>query len=456
MKKNSGRGGKGVAVVKAKNYSTLNPFEGAKRIPATRNGSPPAFKQFLLPLQLTRLRQDISMWRAAVTEMEHPYWPHRVRAQQLFQDTILNGHVSACMDKRKDLTLLKEFAIVDDNDIEKPELTNLFKKKWFYDVQSYILDARFFGYSLINMYNIMNDEFKNIEIVRRANVSPDREEISPYYYSIAGLDFMNSDLTDWCLWIPTPSDLGVSKCGYGILYKAAPYEIFCRNILGQNANFVELFGQPLRVLKTSKKEGDERDLAEAAVRDMGSSAYAVLDPEDMIEFVESAKTGTGWQSYANFELRCEKKISKLLLGHADAMDSTPGKLGSSDGENAPAQIALQEKQSADKTFMECVINDQLIPKMRNLGFQIPQGVYWRIKNDDERRQIINQENKTNQETANFVYTLKQAGLKVDMKWLSDKMGIPLEEVEEVIQMGQFPPNFQNRLKSIYSHVKNKV
>lgn len=440
-----------VARIKTQNdYSTVNPLEGQKRIQENKNGTPPAFRQFILPLQLTRLRQDISMWRAAVTEMEHPYWPHRVRAQQLFQDTILNGHVSACWDKRKDLTLLKEFAIVDDKENEKPELTALFKKKWFYDMQNYILDAKAFGYSLINMYDIQNDEFKKVELVRRANISPDREQISTFFYSISGLDFMNSDLTDWCIYVNTPSDIGVSKCGYGIFYKIAPYEIFCRNLLGQNASFIELFGQPLRVLKTPKKEGQERDLAEAAIRDMGSSAYAILDPEDVVEFVESSKTGSGWQSFSNFEERCEKKISKLILGHADAMDSTPGKLGNGDGNETPAQIALQEKQSADKIFLESIINDQLIPKMRNLGFRIPDRVFWRIKNDDERRQIRNLENKVNQETANYVYTLKQAGIKVDIKWLSERLGIPLEEAE-FIQSGQFPPDFQNRLKNIYSH-----
>lgn len=412
-------------------------------------------RKIIMNDQLSRLRQDISMWRSAVNEMEASFFPHRVKVQQLFQDTVLNGHVSSCMEKRKDLTLLKEFEIVNDKGEESEDLTKLFRKDWFYKMQSYILDARFYGYSLINFYNLENDGFKDVDIIRRANVSPDRKELAPFFYALNGLDFINSDLADWCLYVDTPSDIGVSVCGYGILYKVAPYEIYCRNIGGQNATFVELFGQPMRVFKSSKQEGPERDKVEASVRDMGSSAWAVLDPEDVIEFVEASKSGNGWESYENFEKRCEAKISKLILGHADAMDSTPGKLGSSDGNESPAQIALREKQSSDKVFLECVINDQLIPKMRNLGFKIPEGYSWRIKNDEERREIIQYENKSNKEVADIVATLKNAGYAVDMKWLSDKLGMPIDKAEDPKEKA-LPADIKNRLKDIYTRPDGRI
>ena len=64
---------------------------------------------------LPRVRQDIGNWREAMQEMERPYVPYRVKAQILYQDVAINGHVFACMRKRKDMVMLKKWAIVDEN-----------------------------------------------------------------------------------------------------------------------------------------------------------------------------------------------------------------------------------------------------------------------------------------------------------------------------------------------------
>jgi len=46
---------------------------------------------------LNRIRQDVSTWRDAMREAEAGQFPHRVKMQRLFVDTVLNGHVSACI-----------------------------------------------------------------------------------------------------------------------------------------------------------------------------------------------------------------------------------------------------------------------------------------------------------------------------------------------------------------------
>ena len=43
-----------------------------------------------MPAQLARLRHDIGMWRVAVAEAEQGYYPHRVKMQTMFIDTVLN------------------------------------------------------------------------------------------------------------------------------------------------------------------------------------------------------------------------------------------------------------------------------------------------------------------------------------------------------------------------------
>ena len=202
--------------------------------------------------QLARLKQDIMSWRKAIDEIEQQWYPHRVKIQQLYNDTVLNGHVEACMSKRKRLTLLKEFEFKGVDGKENEELTKLFRKKWFYNFMNYVLDSHAYRYSLIALGDIVDDKFPKLEIIRRANVSPERLNIPHFLYGINGPEFMNPEakddfgnsIMDWTAWIDTPSESGINKCGNGYLYKVGLYEIFLRNLLGYNGDFVELYAQP--------------------------------------------------------------------------------------------------------------------------------------------------------------------------------------------------------------------
>ena len=284
---------------------------------------------------LNRVRQDIMNWRNAVLEMEQIYIPHRVKVQLLYEDTALNAQVQASMRKRKNLVLLKDFQIVDKSGKKDEVTTKLFNQHWFYNIENYILDAQFYGYSLINWTNIKNGVPADIKIIRRQFISPDRRIISPFPYSLMGHSIDSDDITNWSLYVDTPNQHGLSPCGYGLLYECANYEIILRNLMGYNADYIEKYGMPITVVDTMKTDDDERKYLEDMIKTLGSSGYIIKDPQDTVTLQGYDNVGVGFQSYADLEERLEKKISKLILGHADALDSTPGKLGGSQGEESP-------------------------------------------------------------------------------------------------------------------------
>jgi len=412
--------------------------------------------RYVVPFQLTRLKHDTSMWRQAIDECEQPYYPFRVKVMRMLQDTRLNGHVGACMQKRKDLTLLKEFEIVDDKDNPIEDATIFLKdKRWFHDILNYILDAQAYGYTLLNFGDIVNGDFENVQLVKRENISPDNCYVGSFPYMPSGWNFLEKPLSDWTLWVPTPSEAASSKCGFGYLYSVANYEIILRNILGFNTTFAEVYGMPLRVGKTDKDD-KERDFLEEALQQLGSSGYGILDKDDEIEFVESSKSGSGWQTYANLEKRCEAKISKIILGHADAMDSVPGKIGSSQGDDNPVEKALKAKQSSDKTFAEYIVNNYLLPKLRNLGFPIPEFCKWKIKNDEEREEIKNKTADFNKKVADICLIFSQAGKTVPTEWVKEQTGIDIEDtpLPEPPTKPNLPESISNKLAKIYGEHKD--
>jgi hypothetical protein len=428
--------------------------------------SPDAIKKnlsnYIPPVQLARIRVALKDWRESVAEAERAYYPYRVRMQTIFIDTELNGHVMACRERRKDLTLLRKYEFYTGNDddsavVDLP-LTQWFAAQtWFDDFVNHALDAIFFGYSLISLGDIVSDNFKEVSVVRRWNISPDRHQVSNFLYNPGGIDWRQEPYSDWHVYVKTPNTIGTSPCGYGLFYYIALYEIIMRNLIGYNSDFVELYSQPYRVGKTTKTTERERAQLEAAIQNMGSAGWAIIDPTDEIIFLETALGGTGWQGYDNLEKRCMQTITKLVLGHADALDSIPGKLGN-DSVNSPAQVAMNDKAAKDAKMIQSVVIEELLPRMQKLGFEIPEGVKFRYKNDMEKKEISDAENKSNATVATIAKDMKTAGLQMDPKYFTERTGIPatVAPVPEPIKGDNLPEGdkkvsdkIKNRLKRIY-------
>jgi phage gp29-like protein len=409
---------------------------------------------YISPVQLERLKHDLSMWRAAVIEAEQAYYPQRVRMQRMFLDTELNGHVTGVVDMRKDLTLLRGFKLMKGKE-ESKALTEEFQEyTWFGDFMGYALDAMFYGYSLISLGDIVESNFNDVSVVRRWNVSPDREHVTSLIYMLDGKKWTDEDVRPWHVYVKTPSTTGVGKCGYGLFYKIAILEIFLRNVMGYNADFVELYAQPYRVGKTHKTTETERAEFEQALKNMGSAGYAITDPTDEIAFLETALGGTGWKGYENLEMRCQKLISKIVLGHADGIDSTPGKLGSGEGKDNPVEKALRAKQVKDGKFLAPIINNELLPRMRDQGFRIPEDYRFVLSNDDEAAEQREREDTSNKATAEIAQTMSSAGLQMDPKYFEERTGIPTQAKPEPKPLVVDPkkpmdPKIKNQLDDLY-------
>ena len=405
----------------------------------------------IIRMKLDRIRQDISSWRDAVSEAENSFFPSRLAMQRLFLDTVLNGHVKACMNKRKNLTLLKEFAVTNKAGTVNEEVTELFKAQWFDELMNYALEAQFYGYTHLNWTQVFNNQLGGLQLIKRQNISPDREMVLPFPNSFIGFSLFEQEDLDWSLWIPTPSDNGISNCGYGLLYNVAPYEIYLRNLMGYNGDFVELFAQPFRVGKTSKTQEDHLAEFDKVLNDMGSSAWARIDPTDEIEFKNENGGGNGYKAYESFQARCEKTISKIILGHDSAIDAIPGKLGTGDGETTAQQMALNEIEAIDNKFIEYVINDKFLDKLRNLGFKIPADVKFKFLNNREEAAAKDSASNSNKKVADIVKTLSDSGYKVTPEWIKEQTQIDVKEAEVAAPTAaeNFSKEIQNKLKQTY-------
>lgn len=396
----------------------------------------------IFPRSFEQAIVDLESWRKSLEEAEVAGWPMRTNMQKLFRKTMLNAHVQACVQRRKELTLLRDFVICNANDEKDKKWTEYFEKHWFkHIVQALILDAQAYGYTLISVGAIRDGVPTEITSVKRWNISPDRMSVAPFEGTPYGYRWDEPERDDWHVWVPTPQENGINNCGYGYLYPVAAVEILQRNNIQYNTDFIEMFAQPYRHLKTTDIDEAEMAKKERAMAEMGHNGYIITGVNDELAFLTDGSRGNGYKSYNDFDHRAKSDISKLIGGHANFVDSTTeplagGSQNSGGGDMTKDTMGLPQvnkaeiaKRMIDGDFVTNVVNESLIPRLRKLGVLIPQGYKFKYLNDTEERVIAAQIADTNQKWATLALSMAQGGLKMDKDFFTKMTGVPCSEIE---------------------------
>ena len=395
----------------------------------------------IFPQSFKQAKIDLATWIACREEAETAGWPYRVGMQKMYEKTILNGHVASCIQRRKELTLLRDFVIEDANGVADKTWTEYFKKSWYrHHALPLMLDADYHGFTLASIGGIKDGVPDLITNVKRWNISPDRKHVSVFEKSPSGFSWEQSPYDKWHIWMPTPQTNGINNCGYGLLFIAAALEILQRNNVQYNTDFIEMFAQPYRWLKTNDTEGEEFEEKKKMMRDMGSSGFGITGLSDELEFLNDGSRGNGYKAYNDYDHRSKADISKWIGGHADFIDSTPKALGGAQNSgggdvtddatgNSAVQKAIGAKRMIDGDNATMRTNELWIPKLRELGIPIPKGLSIRFLNDSEERSVAAQEADKNQKIATLALSFAQAGLQMDKDYAEKATGIPFTKIE---------------------------
>ena len=90
-----------------------------------------------MPTQVYRITTDLKRYRDAVNSAEQLDNPQRYQLLQIYNQVVIDAHVTAAITQRKNLTLQKEFYVYNADGTENEEKTKLIRTKWFYDYFQY-------------------------------------------------------------------------------------------------------------------------------------------------------------------------------------------------------------------------------------------------------------------------------------------------------------------------------
>lgn len=307
--------------------------------------------------QLYRVRQDIGKLRLALQVAESIQHPQRYQLYQTYKDVRLDGHLTACIENRINMTMSRKHQFLNKDGSVNEEATKLLQTQWFYDYARHVLDSVYEGYSVIQFGDVCETGFTSATLIPRIYVKPERHLVTDSYSSFTGNDWREDPWKNWVIGVGDEKDLGLLK-------QASIYAIYKKNALGAWAEFCEVFGMPIRLGKTDMNDPKSRQNMENYLKNMGVSSWAVMDKKDLIEMVDGSRSDA-FKVYDEMISRCNGEISKLIMGTTGVMDEK-AYAGSA---NVHEKVSERYKER-DEHLLENSGNLQLKPILEHHGFPV--------------------------------------------------------------------------------------
>lgn len=384
-----------------------------------------------MPISIYRQKQDLSTYKSAVLSAENYLNPNRYPLLQIYVNIVIDSHLTAVWQQRKNLVLSKKFNVVGQDGKVNEEKTKIIQKSWFREFVDLSLESITWGYSLIQFGDIVAGEIKSVELVPRQFVTPEKHIVTEFPGNDVGQDFTTDGYEDWLIGVGKPKDLG-------LLMKAAPLVMWKNSAFGAWAEFQDKFGTPFRYAKTNIRDEATRQNAQDMMNNWGISPWAVFDKDDVVEMLESAKTDAHNVFDAMIN-RVNSELSKLVLNQTGTTDEK-AYVGSAEVQ----ERVLKAVGEADEYFITSVNNDQLVPFLQKHG----------ILSDGDKIEIAPEDKMNLIDRSKFeVELIKTGKFTVTPEYIKETYGIEViavEEDDEEEKGKKFDDDVKNELKKYYS------
>ena len=327
--------------------------KGAGKITQSGNLPRPGQKgpATIILTQPRRFGIDIADYMLAVRAFENVDYSRRFRLYDLFSDILMDTHLTSVIEKRKNAALASSIEFRRNG---KPDekVNKQIRSPWFRKFIGDILDAKFWGFSLVQFYR--KGEWVNYDLIPRKHVDPVRRLILRHQTDTTGTSW---DEYPDLLFIGSPDDPG-------LLVKAAIWVIYKRNDVADWAQFAEVFGAPIREYTYPTDDDEARQRALNDADSTGSLSVFVHAEDTVLKLVEAAnKTGSA-DLYDKLCERCNNEISKLFLGNTLTTESS---------ENGTQALGTVHKKvedkvaQADRRYILDVLNYDMTDIFQRMG-----------------------------------------------------------------------------------------
>lgn len=315
----------------------------------------------LIMVPIDRSRADLRKWWRNLQNAEAISYPNRSPLYDLYDRAVLDPHLSGVMEKRVTAVLNKKIHYEVDG-VRVDEMENFIASEKFRLLQRTLWEKKAWGLS--GIHALVGAEF-DFEIIPRKHIKPDIQIIAYEQSGWEGIDYSNA----WDIYVVED----VEK--FGLLLKSCPLTILKSGSLSDLAQYIEIYGQPIR---KGTYPGDNPELKaelKNALKESGAS-FTILMPEGTnIEIIgDHVTNGTGQVHQIMFQT-VNNELSVLWLGNTETTSNDNGGSNAKSQEHSKQQNEIHKSDLKDMEDVLSTKKMQTIFKSFNWPVNIEKGKF---------------------------------------------------------------------------------
>jgi hypothetical protein len=295
---------------------------------------------------IDRSKKDVSTWRNAHISAESVTNPNRTRLYNVYEDVLLDGHLTGIIGKRLDTVLNKNLLFKKDRQVVAG-MEKTINSKTFRDLITELLLSKMWGIS--GMEFVPGDTLSFRRIPRK-HIKPHWGIIALEEHATQGISY--SGLAN--VWIVgDPADLGLLlKCGF--------YALLKKGAITDWAEYIEVFGSPI-MLMTYDAGDTQTDLALDKVLDNIGNSMRIKIPRQAGFDIKDGKASNGdGKLQETFRNAMNEEMSTIILGNTETTTS------SSSSGYAQSSVHAEQQMQIIRSDMMYVLDYLNTPHFHNI------------------------------------------------------------------------------------------
>jgi len=367
----------------------------------------------LVPQAVNIIAKSLKDYKNAVALALDNDNPDRSFLADLYNNLLLDNHLTSVIDTRILFTQRTPFKIVDDKGNENEELTWLLERSWFEEIVRLVLFSKFQGTTLLELFDLTEDgELAGVNEIPQAHFIPQKGLIIKEVGDINGWAYKEGVFADYYVQIGKDRDLG-------ILERLAPMILAKKLGFGAWMDYIDKYGTPPLFITTDREDIKRLNELAAAASNFKRNSFMVGRGQEKFE-VGDTHAGNSKDTFDVFIERVNDEISKRILGGAGLIDEK-AYVGS-----AEIQFKLAEARfNADRLFFKYIFNSQIKPHLIALS-----PVYKAFGN--HYFEWDNSEQLTAEKITDLVQKLSFAGFKIDPDFIEQQTGIKITGITGIV------------------------
>jgi Protein of unknown function (DUF935) len=359
---------------------------------------------------IDRQRKDIGDWWNALKVAEQPNNANRVRLYDIYATVLVDAHLAGIKEKRIASIINKEIYF-EKAGKKVDELKPFTESSEFRRLLKELMNQKFWGITGVEF--VPGADF-TFNVIPRKHIKIESQIITKEQYDLSGVSY--EDVPH--LWVIGERD------DFGLLLQCTPLVMWKKATMGDWAQYIEIFGQPVIIAKYDGFNEKTKIELNQMMEEAGSSLRMQMPKGVDFQMLDGKTSNGNGDLQQKFVDHCNQELSVMVLG---ATGTTNAEQGSGYAQSKTHAKQQQEILKADMIDMKNLLNSQhFIDILKSYGLPVDGGAFCFEQDADiyemqAKLSIVTQVAKMEPVSADYIYEISNVPKPENYDALKEEM-----------------------------------